>query len=135
MPDIIEIGENTKLLRRVYGGNLDGGDFTSGAFCLNFNQRTQRCEMSVVIDDDRDLEGYLTELRSQGADCIGIVELKAGDIWALNIDLDIEHTPILEPPMIEPMHADVFQNTERVSDKVRRKIKSIARWRYRLVDY
>jgi hypothetical protein len=34
--------------------------------------------------------------------------------------------------MIEPMHADVFQNTERVSDKVRRKIKSIARWKYRL---
>jgi hypothetical protein len=132
MPDIIEIGENTKLLRRIYSVGLKDGDFTSGAFSLNFNPKTQRCEMSVVIDDDRDLERYLIVLRSQGADCVGIVELKAGDIWALNIDLDIEHTPILEPPMIEPMHADVFQNTERVSDKVRRKIKSIARWKYRL---
>jgi len=132
MPDIIEIGENTKLLRRIYGGSLKGGDFTSSAFILNFNQRTQRCEMSVVIDDNRDLEKYLIELRSQSADCIGIVELKAGDIWALNIDLDIEHTPILEPPMIERMHADVFQNTHRVKDSVRKKIKDIARWRYRL---
>jgi hypothetical protein len=132
MPDIIEIGENTKLLRRIYDGSLKDGDFTSGAFSFNFNQKTQRCEMSVVIDDDRDLEGYLTELRSQGAECVGIVELKAGDIWALDIDLNIEHTPILEPPMIEPMHADVFQKTERIKDKVKRKIKSIARWKYRL---
>ena len=113
MPDIIEIGENTKLLRRIYGGNLDGGDFTSGAFCLNFNQRTQRCEMSVVIDDDRDLEGYLTELRSQGADCIGIVELKAGDIWALNIDLDIEHTPILEPPKVDWKIKPIIEKSRR----------------------
>jgi hypothetical protein len=133
MPDIIEIGENTKLLRRIYSVGLKDGDFTSGAFSLKFNPKTQRCEMSVVIDDDRDLERYLIVLRSEGADCIGIVELKAGDIWALNIDLDIEHTPILEPPMVEPMHADVFK--VKVRDKDRKKIKSIARWRYRLVDY